>query len=62
MLKAASYGKRFLDGYSTAEFVDVCRKLRALNCVRKAAVGMPLTFAQMDRLTPQVVVDRLAFR
>jgi hypothetical protein len=53
------------DGVSivdTKDFVETCKKLRVLNQVRALFVGMPLTTGQYDRLTPEVLVDRLAQR
>ncbi|CAM9293597.1 unnamed protein product [Phaeothamnion confervicola] len=62
LLKAAAYGKGFLADYDADEFVDACRKLRVLNDVRRPEVGLPLTADQYDRLTPEVLVDRLVSR
>ncbi|OQS02820.1 vacuolar protein sorting-associated protein [Thraustotheca clavata] len=69
LLRAASYGKCFLDNstnpeskssnYDSELFVDMCRKLRVLNALRKPNVGLPLTLTQFDRLTSDVVVSRL---
>ncbi|KAJ0398600.1 hypothetical protein P43SY_005225 [Pythium insidiosum] len=40
-------------------FVDMCRKIRVLNALRQPSVGFPLTIAQYDRLSPEVVIGRL---
>lgn len=50
------------EGGETKEFVEACKKLRVLNQVRALFVGVPLTTSQYDRLTPEVLVDRLAQR
>ncbi|RHY06632.1 hypothetical protein DYB36_001672 [Aphanomyces astaci] len=67
LLRAASYGKCFFDNsdaaassnYDSEFYVDMCRKLRVLNALRKPAIGLPLTLAQFDRLSCEVVVSRL---
>ncbi|EQC40441.1 hypothetical protein SDRG_02337 [Saprolegnia diclina VS20] len=67
LLRAAAYGKCFFDnsadarssGYDSELFVDMSRKLRVLNALRKPSVGLPLTLRQFDRLTSDVVVSRL---
>ncbi|KAF0687143.1 Aste57867_21114 [Aphanomyces stellatus] len=72
LLRAASYGKCFFDNsnpdptadaissnYDSELFVDMCRKLRVLNALRKPTVGLPLTLTQFDRLSCEVVVSRL---
>eukprot|EP00752_Nemacystus_decipiens_P002885 g2684.t1 len=62
LMGAAGYGKSFLSDYDSDEFVECCRKLRVLNNCRHKSCGMPLTSQQYDRLTPEVLVDRLAMR
>ena len=62
LLKAASYGKAFCAEADPSEFVDMARKLRVLNEVRKHEVGLPLTVQQYNRLTPEVLVSRLTMR
>ena len=61
-MKAASYGKAFCPTVDSNEFVSVAKKLRILNDIRTPNVGMPLTSAQFDRLTPDVLVNRLTMR
>jgi hypothetical protein len=46
LLKAASLGKSFLDGYTADTFVQTCQTLRVLNALRQADVGLPLSYAQ----------------
>ncbi len=62
LLKAASYGKAFCPDADPAEFVETAQKLRVLNEVRKANVGLPLTIQQYNTLTPEVLVGRLTTR
>lgn len=61
-LKAASYGKAFSSDIDPAEFVETAKKLRVLNEVRKASVGMPMTMQQYTLLTPETLVARLTAR
>jgi vacuolar protein sorting-associated protein 16 len=62
LLKAASYGKAFSSDLSPLEFVNAAKKLRVLNEIRNADVGLPLTSQQYDELTPSVLVGRLTLR
>lgn len=62
LLKAASYGKSVLDLYNSDEFVDMCEILRVLNAVRFFEVGLPLTYDQYTRLTPERLIQRLLNR
>ncbi len=59
LLKAAAFGKSFLDFYNPDTFTDRCRTLRVLNAVRHPDVGLPLTMAQYRLLTPPLLIDRL---
>lgn len=54
LMRAAGYGKSFLQDYDSDEFVECCRKLRVLNNCRQPSTGMPITSQQYDRLTPEV--------
>lgn len=62
LLKAASFGKSVLDIYNSDDFVDMCETLRVLNAVRFYEIGMPLSFEQYSRLTPEKLVRRLLNR
>lgn len=62
LLKAASFGKSALDLYSSDEFVNMCEDLRILNAVRDYQVGLPLTYEQYLRLTPERLIRRLINR
>lgn len=46
LLKAASFGKGFLDLYNPNDFVEMTKNLRVLNAVRSFEVGLPLTYEQ----------------
>ncbi|KAF1346074.1 Vps16, N-terminal region-domain-containing protein [Delphinella strobiligena] len=62
LLKAASYGKSVLDLYNSDNFVDMCEVLRVLNATRFFEVGLPLTYDQYMRLTPERLIQRLLNR
>lgn len=62
LLKAASFGKCFLEIYNSERFVDMGKSLRVLNAVREGSIGIPLTYPQYLRLTVESLVDRLVHR
>ena len=62
LLKAASYGKSVLDLYNSDDFVGMCEVLRVLNAVRFYEIGLPLTYEQYMRLTPERLIQRLLNR
>ena len=62
LLKAASFGKSVLDLYNSDDFVDMTEILRVLNSVRFYKVGMPLSYDQYIRLTPERLIQRLMNR
>ncbi|CAO3625786.1 unnamed protein product [Cunninghamella echinulata] len=62
LLKAASFGKCFLDGYNADNFVEMAQSLRVLNAVRYYDIGIPLTYTQYKRISPENLIDRLVQR
>lgn len=62
LLKAASFGKSAIDLYNSDDFVDMTETLRVLNAVRFYEVGIPLSYEQYQRLTPERLIDRLTNR
>ncbi|KAG9293340.1 hypothetical protein G9A89_007586 [Geosiphon pyriformis] len=62
LLKAASFGKAFLENYNADHFVNICQTLRVLNAVRFYEIGIPITYTQYIRLTPDALIDRLINR
>ncbi|NXA12236.1 VPS16 protein, partial [Sapayoa aenigma] len=64
LLRAASFGKCFLDKYPPESFVRMCQDLRVLNAIRDYQIGIPLTFTQYPWLQwwdrdPGLVLRRL---
>ncbi|PBP27460.1 vacuolar protein-like protein sorting vps16 [Diplocarpon rosae] len=62
LLRAASFGKSVLDIYNSDDFVDMCETLRVLNAVRYYEIGLPLSYEQFLRLTPEKLIQRLIIR
>ncbi|KAI9248907.1 Vps16, C-terminal region-domain-containing protein [Sporodiniella umbellata] len=62
LLKAASFGKCFLDSYNASSFVDMAQTIRVLNAVRFYDIGVPLTYTQYKRQGPEILIDRLVNR
>ncbi|EDV28331.1 uncharacterized protein TRIADDRAFT_20725, partial [Trichoplax adhaerens] len=62
LLKAASFGKSFMDQYSPQSFVNMSQILRILNNIRHYKIGIPITLKQFEYLTLPVLIDRLILR
>ncbi|KAH7138780.1 Vps16, N-terminal region-domain-containing protein [Dendryphion nanum] len=62
LMRAASYGKSVLDLYNSDDFVDMCETLRVLNAARFYEIGLPLSYDQFKRLTPEKLIERLTNR
>ncbi|GAA5898958.1 hypothetical protein JCM8208_005437 [Rhodotorula glutinis] len=59
LLKAAAFGKSFLDVYDSSQFVHTTQVLRVLNAVRSHKVGLPLTWEQFHSRPPSVLIAQL---
>uniref|UniRef100_A0A803T410 Vacuolar protein sorting-associated protein 16 homolog n=1 Tax=Anolis carolinensis TaxID=28377 RepID=A0A803T410_ANOCA len=57
LLRAASFGKCFVDKFTPESFVETCRDLRVLNAIRDYQIGIPLSFDQLvlRRLYPVAI-------
>ncbi|CAH2306655.1 vacuolar sorting-associated 16 homolog [Pelobates cultripes] len=62
LLRAASFGKCFVDKYCPTDFVTMCHDLRVLNAIHDYQIGIPLSITQYKQLTVQVLLDRLVLR
>ncbi|RJE18873.1 Vacuolar protein [Aspergillus sclerotialis] len=62
LLKAASFGKAVLDLYNSDDFVEMTEKLRVLKAIRDYQVGLPISYEQFIRLTPEKLIERLVNR
>ncbi|XP_057293833.1 vacuolar protein sorting-associated protein 16 homolog [Hydractinia symbiolongicarpus] len=62
LVKAAAFGKSFLQDMRPQVFVDMCQMIRVMNNVRDFKVGIPITYDQLQQLTVPVLIDRLVAR
>lgn len=62
LLKAASFGKSVLELYNSDEFVEMTEKLRVLKAIRDYRIGLPVSYEQYMRLTPEKLIERLVNR
>ena len=62
LLKAASFGKSVLELYNSDEFVEMTEKLRVLKALRDYKIGLPLSYEQYLRLSPEGLIERLTSR
>jgi hypothetical protein len=64
LLRAASFGKTFLDSsnYDPTNFVAVSRRLRVLNNLRSYEVGIPLSYEQFETMGVTALLSRLTNR
>uniref|UniRef100_A0A8C4QZR3 Vacuolar protein sorting-associated protein 16 homolog n=1 Tax=Eptatretus burgeri TaxID=7764 RepID=A0A8C4QZR3_EPTBU len=61
LLRAASFGKCFLQAYRPENFVEMCRMLRLLNALRDYTVGLPLSYTQYPFVELAGLVQRRMF-
>jgi hypothetical protein len=59
LLKAASYGKSFCEEFNHEEFIKACKIIRIMNAVWNPDIGIPITFEQYERLTADMLIERL---
>lgn len=59
LLKAASFGKSFIELYDPTAFVDMARTLRVLNAARNYQIGMPISYEQYTAAGPTALLSRL---
>jgi vacuolar protein sorting-associated protein 16 len=62
LIRAANFGKGFIQEHNPDEYIRMCKILRVLNAVRQEEIGIPLSINQFLHLTPAVLIDRLVFR
>ncbi|XP_047136937.2 vacuolar protein sorting-associated protein 16 homolog isoform X1 [Hydra vulgaris] len=62
LLKAASFGKGFLQDMNPRVFVEMCQTVRVLNNVQYFKIGIPITYDQLQKITIPVLIDRLIAR
>ena len=59
LLKAASFGKSFVELYDTTAYVDMARTLRVLNAARNYQIGIPISYEQYVAAGPTALLSRL---
>jgi hypothetical protein len=62
LLRAASFGKAFVDSYDADKLVKMCKALRVLNAMAHHEVGLPMTHAQLRAVGSRGAVARLTTR
>lgn len=59
LLKAASFGKSFIELYDPSAFVVMARTLRVLNAARNYQIGIPISYEQYVAAGPTALLSRL---
>ncbi|KAF5305511.1 hypothetical protein FQA39_LY01602 [Lamprigera yunnana] len=62
LIRAAQFGKCFVENINSDEYVKMCRLLRVLNSVRDRRIGIPLTFTELQYSGHKSLLDRLVTR
>jgi hypothetical protein len=62
LLRAAAFGKAFVDLYDADKLVKMCKALRVLNAMAHYEVGVPMTHAQLRAVGSRGAVARLTAR
>ncbi|KAM0787833.1 hypothetical protein ACM66B_003887 [Microbotryomycetes sp. NB124-2] len=62
LLKAATFGKTFIDLYNPSAFVEMTQTLRVLNAVRSFEVGIPVTYEEYKSRPAIHLISRLTAR
>lgn len=62
LLKAALFGKTFLDAYDSTAYLRTARTLRVLNAVRDYHVGIPARYDAVQRQGASMLLYRLCVR
>lgn len=59
LMKAAQFGKTFLQNWNPEQYINLCRLLRVLNAVRDPKIGISITYPQLQKISVQTLLDRL---
>ncbi|KAJ6237515.1 vacuolar protein sorting vps16 [Anaeramoeba flamelloides] len=62
LMKAASLGKTYLDGYYHDDFGIMAKDLRVLNQVKAFDIGMCITYTQFKKMGTELLIERLINR
>ncbi|KAK8870008.1 hypothetical protein IAR55_000578 [Kwoniella newhampshirensis] len=62
LLKAAQFGRAFMDLYNPSDFVGMAQTLKVLNAVRFFEIGIPITYDQYSSSSPTLLISHLVSR
>ncbi|ODN84868.1 hypothetical protein L202_00723 [Cryptococcus amylolentus CBS 6039] len=62
LLRAAQFGRAFIDLYNPSDFVEMAQTLKVLNAVRYYQVGIPITYEQYTSASPTFLISHLVSR
>ncbi|KAL7422143.1 Vacuolar protein sorting-associated protein 16 [Cryptotrichosporon argae] len=62
LLKAAQFGRAFMDLYNPIDFVTTGQTLKVLNAVRYYEIGIPITYEQYQSAGPSALLAALTAR
>ncbi|RSH95606.1 hypothetical protein EHS25_000698 [Saitozyma podzolica] len=62
LLKAAQFGRAFMDLYNPSDFVGMAQTLKVLNAVRYYEIGIPITYEQYTATSPSALINHLLSR
>lgn len=62
LMRAATFGKSFIDSFDPSALVDMARTLRVLNAARRYDVGLPITYEQYRAIGAESLIRRLTNR
>ncbi|WVW83415.1 hypothetical protein I302_105435 [Kwoniella bestiolae CBS 10118] len=62
LLKAAQFGRAFMDLYNPSDFVTMAQTLKVLNAVRYYEIGIPITYEQYIASSPSTLIVHLVSR
>ncbi|XP_050539842.1 vacuolar protein sorting-associated protein 16 homolog isoform X2 [Daktulosphaira vitifoliae] len=59
LIKAAQFGKTFLQNWNPERYLYMCRLLRVLNAVREPKIGISITYPQLQQISLELLFDKL---
>lgn len=62
LMRAATFGKSFIDAFDPTVLVDTARTLRVLNAARRYDIGVPITVEQYKFMGAEQLIKRLTNR
>ncbi|RXK39934.1 vacuolar protein sorting-associated protein [Tremella mesenterica] len=62
LLRAAQFGRAFMDFYNPSDFINMGQTLKVLNAVRYFEIGIPITYEQYTSISPSALITHLLSR